>query len=133
METPSAYAYFRVVAETLPLEEITQAMGIVPTDSWQKGDPGQYVASRPDSGWCLYSALPRTNTDLMAHIESLLSLLAPRAKAVQELGQRYATYLVCVGSYDETASPGLFIARESIALIASLGLALDADLYFGKQ
>ena len=126
---PRAYAYFRVAAESLPHAEITQLLGIEPTESWSKGDPGLYNPSRPDSGWCLHSPLPQTNTNLWEHIEALLPLLEQRAPAVKALGEKYMTYIACVGWYDETASPGLSLSRDVVASIASLGLGFDADLY----
>ncbi len=124
---PKAYAYFRVAAESLPLAEITQSLGVNPTESWSKGESGQYNPSRPDSGWCLHSPLPKTNTNLWEHIEALLPLLEQKASAVKALSQKYKTYLVCVGWYDEAASPGLSLSREVISSIASLGLAFDAE------
>jgi hypothetical protein len=127
---PSAYAYFRVAAEHLPLEEISQMLGLEPTESWKKGDPGKYNPSRPDSGWCFHSPLPRSETNLLLHIEALLPILEARADAVRALAERYETQLVCVGKYDGSASPGLFLSRETVALIASLRLAIDEDLYY---
>jgi hypothetical protein len=127
---PSAYAYFRVAARDLPLSEITATLGIEPTESWKRGDPGKYNPSRPDSGWCLHSPLPRAETDLGAHIEALLPLLRQRQPEIRALSERFKTFLVCVGKYDGSASPGLFLSQESVALLASLGMAVDADLYF---
>ena len=128
---PKAYAYFRVAAENLPLAEITKALGVNPTESWSKGDSGLYNPYRPDSGWCLHSPLPQTNTNLREHIEALIPLLEQKASAVRALSEKYKTFLVCVGYYDETASPGLSLSRAVIVSMASLGLELDADLYFG--
>lgn len=122
-----------MAADNLPLADITQALGVNPTESWSKGDPGLYNRSRPDSGWCLYSPLPQTNTNLREHIETLLPLLEQRAAVVKVLSEKYKTFLVCVGYYNETASPGLSLSREVIASMASLGLVLDADLYFERN
>jgi hypothetical protein len=127
---PSAYAYFRVSAPDLPLAEITTMLGVEPTESWIRGDPGKYNPSRPDSGWCLHSPLPRSETNLSTHIEALLPLLRERQTSVKGLSERFKTFLVCVGMYDGSTSPGLFLSRESVALLASLGVAVDADLYF---
>ena len=125
-----AYAYFRIVGEELPINEITELLGVNPTESWNKGEPGEYNSCRPDSAWCLHSPLPQSNANLERHIESLLSLLEPRTAQIKELGERYETYLVCVGYYDSLSSPGLFLPRGLVASIASMGLAIDADLYF---
>ena len=128
---PHAYAYFRIRADELPLDEISTQLGLQPTESWNRGEVGKYVPICKDSGWCLHSPLPPSTTDLLAHIEAVLDVLRPRAEVIRALSQRYATYLVCTGKYDDTVSPGLFLSRENIALIAALGLAIDADLYFG--
>ena len=130
---PNAYAYFRVFGEDLPLEEITRQIGIEPTESWRKGDPWKYFKAVPTSSWCLHSPLPRTLTDLQAHVEAVLELLVPRRGAVRALSERFATSVVCVGTYDSTTSPGLYLSRDVVALMASMGLALDADLYFGEE
>lgn len=129
---PSAYAYFRVAAPDLPLAEITAALSIEPTESWSRGEPGKYNPSRPDSGWCLHSPLPRSESNLGAHIEALLPLLRERQESIKALSERFKTFLVCVGKYDGSASPGLCLSRESVALLALLGVAIDADLYFEK-
>jgi hypothetical protein len=61
---PSAYAYLRILADSLPLEEISELLGVRPTESWQKGDPAIYVREKRNSAWCLHSPLPKTNTCL---------------------------------------------------------------------
>ncbi len=127
---PSAYAYFRVSADELPLDEISKLLESEPTESWRKGDPGQYTRSHASSGWCLHSPLPRTETDLRAHINALAPMLRPHAEAIRSLGEHYETHLVCVGYYDRTVSPGLYLSREVVALVASLNLAIDADPLF---
>jgi len=32
-----AYAYFRIIADDLPLDDITRDMGIAPTECWRRG------------------------------------------------------------------------------------------------
>lgn len=129
---PTAYAYLRITSENLPLAAITALLEIQPTDCWEHGSPGKYNKRREFSAWCLASPLPKTITDLHQHVEALLDVLKPKLDAIRMLSQSYQIYLVCVGNYDETASPGLFLSRETIATIAAMGAAVDADLYFGK-
>lgn len=124
----SAYAYFRVADEDLPLEEISSALCMEPTESWRKGDPGQYSPTRPDSGWCLYSQLPRTNLRIDEHVETLLSVLEKHATTIRAFSERFKTYLVCVGYYSDS-SPGFFLSKDVIEQLANLGLSLDCDLY----
>jgi hypothetical protein len=123
-----AYAYFGIKADMLPLEEITAVLGLQPTESWRKGDVGQYVKQRPDSGWCLHSPLPRTNLRIDEHVEALLPLLEARGEFVRELGDRFQTYLACVGHFSKS-SPGFFLSKAVTRRLSLLGLSLDCDLY----
>jgi hypothetical protein len=123
-----AYAYFRVVAEELPLEDITAMVGRTPTRSWRKGEPGERNPSRPDSGWCLHGPLPISNLRIDEHVEALLPILEERSSAIRQLGQRFDTYLVCVGNYSKS-SPGFFLSSAIVERIGALGLSLDCDLY----
>lgn len=127
-----AYAYFRVAADSLPLMEITDVLSLQPTESWRKGDPGAYNPSRPDSGWCYYSPLPRSNLRIEEHVEALLPLLESKSSAVNELGSRFKTYLVCVGHFSES-SPSFFLSSSVVKRIAALGLSIDCDLYCERE
>ena len=127
----SVYVYLRVTAEQLPLREISISMGIDPTESWRKGDAGTHNPSRPDSGWCLYSPLPRSNLRIDEHIDALLPVLEERSAAVRDLSKRFDTYLVCVGHFTDS-SPGLFLSKSVVARIAELGLSVDCDLYCSR-
>ena len=127
-DSESAYTYFRVAGEDLPLDEITTSLATQPTETWHKGDPSQYNASRPDSGWCLYSPLTCSNLRIDEHIEALLPFLEQHTSVVREFSERYKTYLVCVG-YSHESSPGFFLSKEVIARIEKLGLSHDFDLY----
>jgi hypothetical protein len=126
-----AYAYLRVAGDALPLDEITEQMGVAPTESWRKGDAGRYASHR-DSGWCLHSPLPRENLRIDEHIEALLPLLEARAPAVRELGTRFNLYLECVGSFAKS-SPGFFLSKDVVARIAALGLPIDYDVYLDAE
>jgi hypothetical protein len=124
-----AFAYFRVAGEVLPLEEITSSFGLEPSECWRKGDPGQYTAQRSDSGWCLRSPLPSSNLRIDEHIAALLPILEARREEVRELGERFETFIVCVGHYRDS-SPGFFLSKNVIGRLGVLGLSLDCDLYF---
>jgi len=124
-----AYTYFRVKGDQLPLDDITSCMGIVPTESWQRGDPGKFNPSRPDAGWCLYGPLPRSELSLDRHIDALLALLDDRSSVILDLGQQFEVWVQCVGYYS-SSSPGFHLSRHTVQRIAKLGLPIDVDLYF---
>ena len=125
-----AYAYFRVIADDLPLDDITRRMGIAPTESWHRGAPGRFIRPLPHSGWCLRSRIPESNVTLSAHLQDVLALLMPRADIVRALSDTYGTWLVCVGAYTE-ASPGLGLDAAEVDAMSRLGVGLDCDLYLG--
>ena len=42
METGNSYVYFALTGDNFDTDEVTNRLGITPTDSWRKGDKGKY-------------------------------------------------------------------------------------------
>ncbi|GAC1376568.1 MAG: hypothetical protein NVS3B3_15730 [Aquirhabdus sp.] len=53
-----------------------------------------------------------------------------KEEVIRGLSQKFDTYLVCVGWYNETASPSLGLSKDTVARLANMGMAIDSDLYF---
>lgn len=46
-----SYVYFALHGDDFNPNEITSALGIEPTDSWKKGDKGQYLPNQKYACW----------------------------------------------------------------------------------
>ena len=61
METGSSYVYFAFKGDSFDTDEVTNRLGITPTDSWRKGDKGFYKSAVEFAMWRLspcYNAIP---------------------------------------------------------------------------
>jgi hypothetical protein len=76
--------------------------------------------------WHLKSGLDESEP-LERHIDNLLLFLAPRSGSLRELWLDYTLTMQCVGRY--ASSHGLHLDRERVRQLATLGIAVDLDLY----
>lgn len=78
--------------------EITQLLGIEPTESWKVGDKYErrgHSFKRRGSMWLLKSGFDDTHS-LEDHIEALLRKLEPHRNELLDIGTRYSTKISCV-------------------------------------
>lgn len=133
MERTTLRVEFCLVSNSLPLERITNAIGIEPTLKWRRGDrlprsPGGAVAGVD----CWIVGSGRSNEDsLQEQVATLLDILLPRKNQI--LGICHTLGIVpeidvVVESYDG-ARPELELSASIIACIAELGASLSIDLY----
>jgi Domain of unknown function (DUF4279) len=130
------YAYFLLTGADLDPEEITQRVGITPTQTFLKGERIHPKGSRTRdySGWQVRSGLDQ-ETDLEAHIRSVLEKLQAGWQPLIEIienSQQYEAFINCVMYYspDETGSgSGFHFDRSLLAQIQQLKAEIDFDLY----
>ena len=126
-ETNETYAYFCVRGDFDP-KEISTALGLVPTESWMKGDmDSKRKKKRHFSKWALYSKLPKTEP-LDSHIANVLDQLKEKKEEVRAIAESFDGCLQLVGYfYDQ--EPGFHMTRERIKSVADLSLEIDYDFY----
>lgn len=121
------YAYFTVTGEFNP-EEVTRRLGVVPTDSWKKGDLHPRTGlERKFSRWCLYSRLARSE-ELETHVADVLAQMDNNPEAFVAVSKEYGGHMQLVGYFHETY-PGLFFEASLIGGLARYGLSVDFDFY----
>ena len=127
-ERRETYAYFWVADFDVPHDAITAAVGLSPSRAWNKGEPAPSGRPAKSSRWELHSVLPRDEIFVDKHIEALVPVLEPRARAIIDLGTRYECGISCVGKFYD-ANPGFHLSADLIARLAALKLPVDFDLY----
>jgi hypothetical protein len=123
---------FIIQSEVLAADEISERMGLQPTNVVEKGAP---ISRRnPDAGqrrhttWELASGLPE-DAELTAHLEALLPLFEPRSSALRQIQGTGAT---AFWSCFVTAKPmGNMVWFEPAVLsrLGEVGAALEFDIY----
>jgi hypothetical protein len=122
------YAYFFVREFEGDAKKISDLLQLVPTRTWQKGEPG--IAGRPRafSNWELHSPLPRTEIFQDSHLLALLDVLEGKREHVVQAISKFECGLQGVGYYTNE-NPGFHMNGQLISRIAALGLSVDFDLY----
>lgn len=109
----SAYAYFRIAGEYLPLEDISSALGMEPTESWRKGDPGSTTRVVPTAaGACIARSPARTcasTNTLKRYFLFWKSMRRPSAPSV-----RNSRPILFVSATIQTRAPGSSCPKTSL-------------------
>ncbi len=127
-EEYETYAYFRVLGFEGPYSEITDLLGLEPTEAWKKGDRDNYLQSKKESVWEYHSPLPKNEIFIDAHILSLINILETKAEQIKQLPNKYDVGINCVG-YFTCANPGFHLDSKLLKRCAALNLSIDFDLY----
>ena len=125
--TTREYAYFHVTGPGTH-QQVTERLGLEPSEAWNVGDEGPRGRVRPSMSWRLSSGLD-DREPLDRHIQSLLLILGRKAEALRKLWVDYDLTLQCVG-YFPPSGHGAHFNREQIRQAAQLGLAIDLDFYY---
>ena len=126
--TTREYAYFSV-SGTGTHEQVTQILGITPSEAWNVGDVNPRNGKpRKFMFWCMQSGLD-DKQPLEMHIQNLFLYLHPKADALRQLWVEFDLTLQCVG-YFPPSGHGMHFSREQIRQAAQLGVAFDLDFYY---
>ncbi len=127
-ENNEQYAYFTVTGNFDP-SEISELVGMSPTESWRKGDINPRIQiERKFSRWSLYSRLERT-CELEAHIADVIRQFSENKGQFLELSSKHGGVMQLV-AYFKTGYPGLHLERELVASLAEFSLSVDLDFYY---
>jgi hypothetical protein len=136
-DTPQAY-YFRVTLAlkhpSASLSYLSKALGLEPLREWRSGEPRTSPRGRAleglwsDSYWAAQLPFPR-GAALEEALEQLAADLEPHRSLLQSHRSSGGTAYLLLGVFLEDFNGGFSIAPELLARYASLGLALDFDLY----
>ncbi|WP_139311355.1 DUF4279 domain-containing protein [Bacillus sp. MRMR6] len=132
--------YFSLYGNEFPIEDVTEAMGIEPTNSYKKGDvivrplnpnvistKSQY---RKETSWELSTGY-QESFDVKIQMDQILERLKNKADIINGLKNKYQ--LECDFSIviimENGDTPGLHIDNEQIAFANSIKADFDIDLY----
>lgn len=118
---------FVVLDFECPHAEITSALGLEPTTTWNRGDlVGKSALRRKAAGWTLASGLaPNARPD--EHLDALLSRLPASLAALSKCGDRCHTeFSMAVRVF--SSAPPLSFSPTALQRVAQLRATLDIDL-----
>ncbi len=122
-------AFFCLTGLEMTPDEITNFLGIRPTETWVIGDPieGTFL-KREENGWCLSTPLD-TDLDLAKHVIPLLDQLLPKAEILREMSRKshLEGRIRCVGVMKDQ-TPIITFEPEILSKIVQLGAILEIEL-----
>lgn len=132
-----AHATFRVVGETLEPGDVTQALGLQPTQALRRDQlvPTSTQVRRQDTGvWLLKSEGKISSTSLERHLTYLLDLIEPGIGALDELRRTQAitTDFFCFWM-SATGHGGPIFSTDLMQRVAAAGAELGIDFYGGVE
>lgn len=121
----------RITSNVLSCEDLKSRISLAPTRVWHAGDPIERTSLlRKSHGWELSSGMDET-----VSLEGQLTALVARVEPIREeiTALRDATDVLISCAIYCSGQPELYVSRELIQRIGSIGAALDFDLYWSHS
>jgi len=128
-----SHCALRIMGDDLDPDEITQLLGKVPTKAERKGDRTDYPSGRSKiarGGMWRIIAAGREPGDLDAQVAEILAGTTEDLSVWRALSRRFEVQLF-VGLFLEVGNEGLYVSRETTALLGARSIAVDFDIYDG--
>jgi hypothetical protein len=129
-------ACLRIRAEELPLDEITQALGVQPTMQRRRGDrrrPGALPSK--DAAWHFQPAVPE-DRELSEHLRALWRVIGPHVGYLRDLKAHARIDIFC-GYRSNHGGAGFEVAPDAlepfIALDIPFGVSVIIDGYVADR
>jgi len=121
---------------TCSLEELTNRIGLEPTQSGIKGQiwrlaakPVEIVRTWPHNHW-EYRVTKNESKSISDQIDEFVDeVLLPRIEPLKEIISSCEAELSVVQYYYTGCNPGLHFGNRRLKLISDIGLELDIDIY----
>ena len=126
---------FCILGQNLIPEQVTEAVGIQPDYSGNKGDEkrnnlGKVMGTHSESFWVLSTEGKVESKDINDHLRYLLSQLLPHREAILKFAKSGETYFdILWQSTYLYAGTGPVIERDCLQGAAQLGAGMGFDIY----
>lgn len=115
--------------------EITQIIGIHPTQTWLKGEPFLPEAKnvQKSNGWILQSPINPFNSTVDIQVKAIMKIIAPQAEAFANLLSGAYAELGCVIYTYCPHYPAVGFSKDTIKTLAKIGGSINIELYEVKH
>ena len=123
------YATLRIYGDQLEPDEISRRLGIMPSKSQTKGQPGQAGGLAPVGGWFLTSKGQIESRDVQRHIVWILDQISEREPVLKEIqGQGFEMDVFCYWA-SAHGHGGPELSHNIMQRLSSLRLKIGFDVY----
>ncbi|MCM3599052.1 DUF4279 domain-containing protein [Metabacillus idriensis] len=140
MDQTEVMAYFSLFGETFPTDEVTEMLGIEPTEVYNKGEfivrsPNPNVVTkgriyRKETSWS-FGTVYEKSFDIKYQLDQILKPLENKVEIINRLKKAYnlTAQITIVIKMEDGATPGLHLDRDQIEFANQVGAEFDIDLY----
>ena len=89
MELGSSYVYFALKGDSFDTDEVTNRLGITPSDSWRKGDKGFYKTAVEFAMWRLSTDKGKEYIQIDNLVDEIVSKLYDKIDIINDLKRQF--------------------------------------------
>ena len=134
MEKSNSYVYFAFKGNDFDPNEITKRIGIMPTETWRKGDKGKYNPKLEYSGWQLTTEKGQEPLLLDTLVDEIVNKLYDSIDIINELKnelhlESVLEIVMYIDTNPETSTPALGHDLKTIEFLYRTRTTTDVDIY----
>ncbi len=134
METGSSYVYFALKGDSFDTDEVTNRLGITPTDSWRKGDKGFYKTAVEFAMWRLSTDKGKEYIQIDNLVDEIVSKLCDKIEIINDLKSQFQLNSVLeivlyIDTNEDNSTPALGHDLRTIEFLYRTGTTTDIDIY----
>lgn len=122
--------YLAVTSDTVPPEDITAILHVMPTESWHRGERGPRDGSLPRKFHAWYfDPLGDGPGECDQKMKALLKMLAGASSGISELAGQCSVCISVVYRGYQCQMWGLHWTADTLRQLSALGVDIDVDIY----
>lgn len=125
MESTTVMVYFSIFGDEFPIDNVTEKLGIIPTETYEKGD-----FLRKETSWDLSTGY-QVSLDVNDQLQQIISKLQNKTSIINEIKETYSVEckFFIVVKIEDGNTPTLYLDKEAIKIASSIEAEFDIDLY----
>ncbi len=134
METGNSYVYFALKGDSFDTDEVTNRLGIKPTDSWRKGDKGFYKSAVEFAMWRLSTDKGKEYIQIDNLVDEIVSQLYDKIEIINDLKKQFKLdsvleIVLYIDTNEDNSTPALGHDLKTIEFLYKTNTTTDIDIY----
>lgn len=134
METHNSYVYFALTGDDFDTDKVTSSLGITPTDSWRKGDKGQFKPILEFACWRMSTDKFLQNLQIDILVNEIVSKLFEKIGIINDLKRQFQLdsvleIVLYIDTNEDNSTPVLGHDLRTIEFLYRTGTTTDVDIH----
>lgn len=134
MEKGNTYVYFALTGDNFDPQVVTDRIGIIPTEAWNKGEKGLFKPNLEYSCWKLSTEIGREYILVDNLIDEVISMLFDKIEIIKSLKNQYnlksvLEIIMYIDINEEQCTPALGHDLKTIEFLYKTQTKTDVDIY----